>query len=283
MQIDWFTVGAQTLNFLLLVWLLKRYLYGPILKAIDARESEVAKVISDADSVKSDAESQRNLFEQKSIEIDTKLDKLLKEAKKSADDQSEQIIFQAHKNADNISKSRLLALESELEHYQDDITLKTLQEIYEIARKVLADLADVELEQKMFECFCKHLQKIRPDEKANLNKTVEADNTELLLYSAFELTQVQIKEIDDILQKLTSKEITSTNSNKHYHLKQVVKTALISGIELRSNGWKIAWNSEDYLNGMQSHINKLLTEQREALNNRTTQLNTRLHTTKDLA
>jgi F-type H+-transporting ATPase subunit b len=37
MLIDWFTVGAQVLNFLILVWLLKRFLYGPILDAIDAR------------------------------------------------------------------------------------------------------------------------------------------------------------------------------------------------------------------------------------------------------
>jgi F-type H+-transporting ATPase subunit b len=31
MLIDWFTVGAQALNFLILVWLMKRFLYKPIL------------------------------------------------------------------------------------------------------------------------------------------------------------------------------------------------------------------------------------------------------------
>ncbi len=36
MPIDWFTVGAQALNFLILVWLMKRFLYKPILNAIDA-------------------------------------------------------------------------------------------------------------------------------------------------------------------------------------------------------------------------------------------------------
>jgi F-type H+-transporting ATPase subunit b len=46
--IDWFTVGAQALNFLILVWLLKRYLYRPVLAAIDAREKTLAKKIADA-------------------------------------------------------------------------------------------------------------------------------------------------------------------------------------------------------------------------------------------
>lgn len=276
MTIDWFTVGAQTLNFLLLVWLLKRYLYGPILKAIDARETQVAKVLSDADTIKSEAESQRNLLEKKNTEIDTKRDDLLKEATKSARSKGEQIISQAHANADEISKSRLLALERELEHYQDDIALKTLQEIYEIARKVLVDLADVELEQKMFECFCKHLQNMSSDEKNNLNKTIEAENSKLVLYSAFELTQAQLEEIDAILKKETS-----SHSNKHYQLEQEVKTALISGIELRSKGWKIAWNSEDYLKVLQVFINQLLTQHRETLTNRTAQLNSRQHTDKE--
>jgi F-type H+-transporting ATPase subunit b len=43
MLIDWFTVGAQTLNFLILVWLMKRFLYKPILNAIDTREKRIAK------------------------------------------------------------------------------------------------------------------------------------------------------------------------------------------------------------------------------------------------
>jgi F-type H+-transporting ATPase subunit b len=287
MLIDWFTVSAQTLNFLLLVWLLKRYLYGPILKAIDARESQVAKVLSDADTIKSDAELQRNLFEKKIIEVDTKREQLLKESKITAKNHSEKIVFQAHRNADEISKSRLLALERELQHYQDNIVLKTLQEIYEIARKVLTDLADVELEQKMFECFCRHLQSISPNEKTNLNKTIEEDNTGLLICSAFALTPLQIDKIDLILQGITAQKTTSTNTNRHYQLKQEVKTELISGIELRSNAWKLAWNSEDYLKVLQTHINQLLLEQRETINSRiidtTMQLNTRRHTAKHSA
>jgi F-type H+-transporting ATPase subunit b len=264
MEIDWFTVLAQTLNFLLLVWLLKHYLYGPILKAIDARENQVAKVLRDANTIKSDAELERKLFDQKMIEFETKRDELLKEAKINAADQSEHIVFQAHNNADEISKSRLVALEKELEHYQDDLTLKTLQEIYEVARKVLADLADVELEQKMLECFCKHLQNISADEKNNLDKIVRTGSAVFLLCSAFELTTAQIEKINLILQ-----EVILPNLDRHYSLKHEVKPELISGIELRSNAWKIAWNSEDYLKKLQSHITKLLDEQRETIHSQT--------------
>ena len=48
MLIDWFTVGAQAVNFIILVWLLKRFLYKPILNAIDAREKRIATELAAA-------------------------------------------------------------------------------------------------------------------------------------------------------------------------------------------------------------------------------------------
>ncbi len=53
MLIDWFTVGAQALNFVILVWLMKRFLYKPILDAIDAREKRIATELADAGRKKS--------------------------------------------------------------------------------------------------------------------------------------------------------------------------------------------------------------------------------------
>jgi F0F1-type ATP synthase, subunit b len=56
MLIDWFTVGAQGLNFLILVWLMKRFLYRPILHAIDEREKRIAAELSDAEATKAEAQ-----------------------------------------------------------------------------------------------------------------------------------------------------------------------------------------------------------------------------------
>lgn len=70
MSIDWVTVAAQLANFLLLVWLLRRFLYRPILDGIDAREAEIARRLAAAEQARSDAraaeaqhlrEYQRNL------------------------------------------------------------------------------------------------------------------------------------------------------------------------------------------------------------------------------
>jgi F-type H+-transporting ATPase subunit b len=48
MHIDGFTVIAQIINFLVLVWLLKRFLYGPITQAMAARQQKIAAALDDA-------------------------------------------------------------------------------------------------------------------------------------------------------------------------------------------------------------------------------------------
>ncbi|MEI8631780.1 hypothetical protein P4S72_06080 [Vibrio sp. PP-XX7] len=69
MLIDWFTVIAQVINFLILVWLLKRFLYRPILDAIDAREKRIADELADADEKRDEAVQQREEFHQKEHQI----------------------------------------------------------------------------------------------------------------------------------------------------------------------------------------------------------------------
>jgi F-type H+-transporting ATPase subunit b len=63
MLIDWFTVGAQVLNFLILVWLLKRFLYKPILNAIDAREKLIAAELPMPTTKKAEAQKEHDEFQ----------------------------------------------------------------------------------------------------------------------------------------------------------------------------------------------------------------------------
>ena len=76
MLIDWFTVVAQAINFLLLVWLLKRFLYKPILQAIDDREKRIATQLQEAGATKEDAEKERRDFQKKNAEFDQQRDAL---------------------------------------------------------------------------------------------------------------------------------------------------------------------------------------------------------------
>ena len=80
MKIDWFTVIAQVINFLILAWLLKRFLYKPILKAVDEREKKIASQLKDAKAEKADAKKEQDDFKQKNEAFDQHKKELMDKA-----------------------------------------------------------------------------------------------------------------------------------------------------------------------------------------------------------
>src|SRR5450432_81249 len=80
MKIDWFTVIAQVINFLILVWLLKRFLYKPILNAIAEREKKITDQLKDADAKKADAKKEQDEFRKKNEEFDQQKKELMDKA-----------------------------------------------------------------------------------------------------------------------------------------------------------------------------------------------------------
>ncbi len=106
MLIDWFTVAAQALNFLILAWLLKRFLYQPILQAIDAREKRIALALADADRKMAEAEQERDAFQIKNEEFARQRDALLIQAVKEAKAERQRLLDAARRAADELSAKR---------------------------------------------------------------------------------------------------------------------------------------------------------------------------------
>ena len=103
MLIDWFTVIAQVLNFLILVWLLKRFLYKPILNAIDAREKRIADELANADAKKAEAQKEQDEFKRKNEEFDQQRSALLSKAKDEAKAERQRLMDEARKAASDLS------------------------------------------------------------------------------------------------------------------------------------------------------------------------------------
>src|SRR5450759_1129264 len=168
MLIDWFTVLAQVVNFLILVWLLKRFLYRPILDAIDAREKRIAKELADADAKKAEARMERDEFQHKNEEFDRQRAALLSKATDEAKAERQRLLDEARKAADALSAKRQEALRNDANNLNQAISRRTQREVFAIARKALADLATTSLEERMGEVFTRRLREMDGKAKAGL-------------------------------------------------------------------------------------------------------------------
>ena len=251
MLIDWFTVVAQIVNFLILVWLLKRFLYKPILNALDAREKKIAKELADADLKKTEAKKERDEFQHKNEEFDQQRAALMDKVTQEAQAERQRLLEEAREAADTLSAKRHQALLSDAHNLNKELSQRTRQEVFAIARKALTDLAASSLEERMTGVFIRRLHELDEQAKKNLGEAFKSSSAPALLRSAFDLPGTQRTAIQNALNETFSAAIP---------LRFETAPELISGIELTANGQKVAWSISDYLATLGNSVDELLKE-----------------------
>lgn len=252
MLIDWFTVGAQALNFLILVWLMKRFLYQPILHAIDEREKRIAEELGDADAKRAEAQRERDEFRHKNETFDQQRAALLSQAADEAKAEQQRLLSEARKAADALSAKRQETLRNDAHYLNQAISRRTQQEVFAIARKALADLATTSLEERLCKVFIRRLREMDGQAKESLAESLKTAIEPSLVRSAFALPAEQRVIIQNTLNETFSAEV---------HIRFETAPDLISGIELTTaNGQKVAWSIADYLVSLEKGVDELLKE-----------------------
>ena len=252
MLIDWFTVGAQALNFLILVWLMKHFLYKPILNAIDAREKLIATELADAAAKKAEAQKEHEEFQHKNEEFDQQRAGLLSKATDEAKAERQRLLDEARKAADALSAKRQDSLKNDAHNLSQAISRRTQQEVFAITRKALTDLATTSLEERVGEVFTRRLREMDGKAKETLGAALKTAPEPAVVRSAFDLPKDQRAAIQNAVNETFSADI---------HLRFETKPDLVSGIELTANGQKVAWSIADYLASLEKGVGELLKEQ----------------------
>jgi len=253
MIIDWFTVGAQVLNFLVLVWLLKRFLYQPILNAIDKREKRIADALSDAANSKAEAAADRDGLQAKHDAFDKQRADLLAQAVEQAQLERGHLIEAAHKAAEDLREKQRKALANDAKALSAEISRKVETEVFAIARNALMDLADTSLEDRICARFITKLSTLTGPAKATFAKMLEVTKERVVIRSAFDLSEKQHAAIQ--------KAINTTFEHK-VDLTFQTEPELLSGIELVVEGQKLAWSLSDYLKSLESTVSELMKPER---------------------
>ena len=167
MLIDWFTVIAQVINFLILVWLLKRFLYRPILDAIDAREKSIAAQIADAQAQQIVAQKQQDEYQSKNAMFDKEHDKRMTQVMEDAKTERIKLLDLARSESDDLRKKLQQALVNEQHSLNEDLVRRARDEVFAIARKTLSDLAGISLEERMTDIFIARLRELNPAQTAD--------------------------------------------------------------------------------------------------------------------
>lgn len=242
MKIDWFTVVAQLINFLILLWLIKRFLFKPILNAIDAREKHIADKVAHAEAQKAEAEELKAEYERKSDSLNAQSDAFLKTAQEEANEAKVQLMEKARDDAEAFVAQRKEAALDEEKLVRHTLRQKIQDEVLGVTRQVLTDLAGVSFDEQAVEAFNERLRNVSDEKSHALKAALKTSNEGVTVKTVFELSSELQSATSSAIQKITGADTA---------IKFETSPKLINGIELSVNGYKVAWSVADYLSSLE--------------------------------
>jgi F-type H+-transporting ATPase subunit b len=245
--VDWFTVAAQIVNFLILVLLLKHFLYGRIIKAMDERESSIASRIQEAEKKSREAGKELEEYQKRNRDMEKKREEVLSEAHRDAESKKEELLQEAEKDARNEQKKWQEAVRNDKDRYMREMKQRTAHQFFSLARKALKDLADADLEKQIVNTFTRKIRELDGRKRKEITEKLEQGEAEISVLTSLPLSESSEKNVRQALEE-------TFNKSENIRFRHSPET--VSGIEVRIDGYKIDWSLDRYLESMESEMAK---------------------------
>lgn len=249
MEISWFEIIAQIINFFVLLFILQKLFYKPVTKAMADRQERIVKAEKEAEIKTSEAEKLIKDYHNKIANIESERKSILDKSRKEALDNKDDLLKKYKQEADIKRKSFLNEVEEEKESFIKNLRLELGESAVKIASKILNTISSKELDEEVFNSFINDLKDI----KRNIpNRDLLDEKTHVNLYSSQELSDDNKKEI-----KLTLQETIPQIENISYE----VNKDLVLGYELNLETYTIHNSIKNYLKEVEDHIKSILESQ----------------------
>lgn len=242
MLIDWFTVGAQIVNFLILLALLKVFLYDRILEAMDQRQQRIRDRLAEADEKRREAEQEARSLREERQALEEKREQRMTEAKEAAEKQRREMQEEARREVAERRKFWEQQLENERRDLIRKLQKSVATEVFAVAGNVLADLADQALEEEVVEMLVRKLRELDRDQREELRQSLQEKEREAVVRSVFSIPENRREQIGAVLKDVVGESV---------EIRYETDPDLILGIELKTPGKKVAWHADQYLEGLE--------------------------------
>ena len=240
-RIDWPTFLFQIANFLVLVFLLRYFLYGRVVKAMDQREKKIAAHFEAAEEKEQAAQAAAAAAERDKQELDAKREVLLKTAVDDADARRKELTEQARRQIEEHAQRWRQDLAREKEAFLSEMRTRAGDQVCAAARRALEDLADSSLEARMVDVLIRRLQDLPEDECREFAEAVQGSGGQVIVATAMELDETHRKKAAAAVHDLLAADVA---------VEFQTSPELMCGVELRAAGREISWTIAGYVQGI---------------------------------
>jgi F-type H+-transporting ATPase subunit b len=256
MQIDWLTVGAQIVNFLVLVWLLQHFLYGPITRAMERREQRIADRIAEAEKKREVAEEEARSYRQKQEELEKSRNELMQKARDAAAEERRSLEQAARDEVGSRKRGWLEQLSVERQSFANDLRRRSADAFYAVARRALGDLADAPLEAQIVQGFIRRLDELDGETLEKIKAGAGADDGHVVVETRFALDS-------GLKRQLTRTIHDRLGSDLRVDYQEA--ESLDVGISLVAGSQHVAWSIGHYLDDLERAVDSELARETAVL------------------
>ena len=249
MQIDYFTIIAQIINFLILVILLRHFLYQPLLRSMNEREQKISTRLKEAEQKRKEAEKDAELHSKILQEIEKKRQEMRIKVENEVQLYQKALMKEARDRVESSKAKWYEDFERQKELMVSDLSLNASEEICAIVRRALQDLADENLEHHILNNFIKRLEE---ENDLDNEKTMDFFRTvkeQITVESTFEIPEEMRHRIIEIAGNRTG--------SKPEMIFKIVPE-LICGVQLSTHDARIGWSVAGYLNSLKADVSRAI-------------------------
>lgn len=251
MRIDWLTVAAQVVNFLILVWLLARFLYGPIVRAMERREADIADRLAEAEAKANAAAREATRHEQAVAALEEAQARLLAEARDAAEAVGRELEAGLRGEVEETRARWRAQLEEERAAFVRELRRQAARHFLEVARRALAHLANASLEEQVAAVFAERLRRLEPEAARAVAADARAGGGQVRVRSAFALPASARRTITGAMHESLGEDLDVAYETTD---------EVVCGIEAATGGRTVTWSVDSYLDDLERQVETLLGE-----------------------
>lgn len=240
MELSWSTFLLEIVNFLVLIWILKRFLYKPVLNVIARRRSDIENQIAEARNLHDEADTLKREYENRLADWDRERQQTRNALALEVDEERarqkaalQTTLAQEREKAQAAESRRRAEAVREAEY-------RALQQGAQFAGRLLSQAAGPELEARFAEILLDDLSSL-PDERITALKTQWGQAPEAIrVTSAFPIQPDLKQRLEHALKNVTGLDLPVAYEQD---------SGLVAGLRVTIGAWALHANLRDELKG----------------------------------
>jgi F-type H+-transporting ATPase subunit b len=240
LELNWSTFVLEIINFLILVWILKRFFYQPVLDVIARRRAGIEKTRADAQQLRDEAQALRTHYENRLTEWDKERRAAREQlAKEIEAERAQRLQTLSGELAQERDRSAIVE-QRRLDNLQRQLEQTALTQGAQFATRLLSLAPGPQLQEKLLELLLQQLDTLPAARLEDLRSAVGAASASIRVTSAFTLDKPARGRLEEVLRACLGARLPFQYQED---------PELLAGVRITVGAWVLHANLKDELAG----------------------------------